>query len=595
MQESINIDTSSDLITDDTKTENTKILSLKELHLIDIESRTENSKDRSLYESYDYHISGHDSNIQIFSARKRGEGHIRNQQPCQDYCLTVEDDICTILAMSDGVSSCANSDVGARLACEAVVKTVQSASQYSESEEQLVSLLKSVQFRDKLVASWNLLVSKEISKTESKIENYYEEFSTYGATIMFAIITNNYYVTGNLGDGQIIVFNDNFGIKLRVHTPKESSGVRCLINETCVLEDFQVGAYPRVHFNGVLLSTDGMYESLDKNTHFYNYAQQLKTRFCNLSIPEPIQPFCYLEKGEPFKDFSIFRTFDDCSIILAIDQSLINGDIQEIHQTISDNSEDMIPGRYEKDCLTFFVISDGEYFDAVVTSKSDIVALPKLMNAVIQESSKTLNRESYKVSFYEPSKGESIESMYSNGKLRRKSHQPIESSKMILRLYRLLVSVQKELIELGYTLNELSHILVTYDGEILQIRKEAISIKTCMNNSTLPYSLESLFFNMIGILETQDSILPIFGIGYFTQGLKMNRIDKYGSEQFCQLVKEGNEYRLKNIGSLVWHISSTENVSPGQTIELLSGLTFSLLNTSETDSIKYKFTSRENL
>lgn len=96
---------------------------------------------------------------------------------------------------------------------------------------------------------------------------------------MYAVITQNWIVVGNLGDGQIMVFNDCYGVKLRVHAPKDSSRVRCLANERCAREDFSVAKYPRSCFNGVLLSSDGIYESLDKSNHYYDYCIQLKKDF----------------------------------------------------------------------------------------------------------------------------------------------------------------------------------------------------------------------------------------------------------------------------------------------------------------------------
>ena len=81
-------------------------------------------------------------------------------------------------------------------------------------------------------------------------EEKLKEFSKYGSTIMFAVITEHWIVVGNLGDGQILVFNDFYGVKLRVHAPKESTKVRCLVNERCVREDFLTAKYPRDLFNG---------------------------------------------------------------------------------------------------------------------------------------------------------------------------------------------------------------------------------------------------------------------------------------------------------------------------------------------------------
>ena len=58
-----------------------------------------------------------------------GTGHIRSGLPCQDSCLadvaSTGDATVAILVCADGSGSATHSDVGARLACEAVVKYVQ--------------------------------------------------------------------------------------------------------------------------------------------------------------------------------------------------------------------------------------------------------------------------------------------------------------------------------------------------------------------------------------------------------------------------------------------------------------------------------------
>ena len=263
-------------------------------HLQVIEEQLENAKDPTTYETYDFAESEADKKLKLFTARRKGIKHVLEKTPCQDYCLATSVNGCTILADADGVSSCEHSDIGSKLACDAVVKTVAMASKLCPNEDTLIERLMSVLFREKLVSIWVKLVMEEVSKKniQSSVERL-KEFSKYGSTIMFAVITGNWIVVGNLGDGQILVFNDYYGIKLRVHTPKDSSRVRCLANECCAREDLQIAKYPRKLFNGVLLSTDGMYESFDKGTLFYDYAIQMKHRFFNRLSPEPYQAFCY--------------------------------------------------------------------------------------------------------------------------------------------------------------------------------------------------------------------------------------------------------------------------------------------------------------
>ena len=237
---------------DEAPNENKTVTKLDK-HLQVIEAQLEKAKNPATYETYNFEESAADKKLKLFTARRKGTNHVLAKTPCQVYCLATSVNGCTILADADGVSSCEHSDVGSKLACDAVVKTVAMASKSCRSEDSLIERLMSVSFREKLVSIWIKLVMEEVSKKniQSPAEQL-KEFSKYGSTIMFAVITDSWIVTGNLGDGQILVFNDSYGVKLRVHAPKDSSRVRCLANERCAREDFQIEKYPKTLFNGVL-------------------------------------------------------------------------------------------------------------------------------------------------------------------------------------------------------------------------------------------------------------------------------------------------------------------------------------------------------
>ena len=157
----------------------------KEEHLKIINDQIEEAKDPTSYESYNYSISSADDKIKLFTARRKGISHINDKTPCQDYCLTTSINGCTILADADGVSSCEHSDIGSKLACEAVVLAVKAASKSSSGEDHLVSRLLSVSFRDRLVSIWVKSVMEEVAKGgEYSPEEQLKEFSKYGSTIM---------------------------------------------------------------------------------------------------------------------------------------------------------------------------------------------------------------------------------------------------------------------------------------------------------------------------------------------------------------------------------------------------------------------------
>ena len=175
---------------------------------------------------------------------------------------------------------------------------------------------------------------------------------------MFAVITKNWIVVGNLGDGQALVFNDQYGVKLRLHLPKWDSRVRCLTNARCAREDFQIAKYPRALFNGVLLSTDGLYESFDKGNLFFDYGIQMKERFLGRTPCEPYQAFCYKEKGEPYKDISKMRTGDDCSISVALDEHEVSSGYDAMMASILRHAQAAVFNRWSLDGMSFYAKQD---------------------------------------------------------------------------------------------------------------------------------------------------------------------------------------------------------------------------------------------
>lgn len=563
-------------------------LNAAEKHNQKVKQDAEEAKNPNKYESYNYINSQFDRGLHLFVARKRGSNHVRKNMPCQDYCSILQGKKCIILTDADGVSSCDYSEIGSKIACSAVEKTVLSAEEHFSSEDQFVKQLQSIEFRERLVSCWVNLVMSEI--TNLSPSDQITQLSKYGSTVMFAVITHNWIVTGNLGDGQIIVFNDNFGFKLRPHPPKESSRVRCLVNETCARDDFIVAAYPRSEFNGVLLSSDGIYESIERGVVFYQYAKQLKERFFSCSPPEPLQPFCFKEPGEPLKDFSIYRTEDDCSISVAFDvlnQSVLFHELNE--EIVSEYIEDVIPDRYGKECITFFGRRAQQTL--LVTVSYTFQVLPKMLkSAKILSPVYRWDGKKFFYSVYSRDEFDTIEMLYCTGKLRVKKSDDESVSLYILNLFLKLKKLQKELNEFGYSLNDSAKHLITYDGDVLYIKPEACR-RTLETNEELPLSIQNLFANMIGMLSCGDKKMPIFDSGYLRVGCKIARLGGNNKEQLCTVIREKKNYWLKNTGITKWTISDGSVVLPEQSILLEDNLTLSLnqdSNSPETYHFQFK-------
>lgn len=565
-------------------------------HLQVIEAQLEKAKNPVTYETYDFAESAADKKLKLFTARRKGTKHVLEKTPCQDYCLATSVNGCTILADADGVSSCEHSDVGAKLACDAVVKTVAMASKSCRSEDTLIERLMSVSFREKLVSIWIKLVMEEVSKKniQSSAEQL-KEFSKYGSTIMFSVITDSWIVAGNLGDGQILVFNDSYGVKLRVHAPKDSSRVRCLANERCAREDFQIEKYPRNLFNGVLLSTDGMYESLDKGTHFYDYAIQMRHRFFDRTSPEPYQAFCYKETGEPYKDFSAMRTQDDCSVVLAFDESSVEVDYDKVEQSILCRAQAAFLRRQNADGMLFYVKHDSEYSDVVVSPLFEGVEKVLLKTAEIEDALDVWCDDKYSYALYKNQQAWTLEFMQCTGMLRIDKTRPYESGQMIMSLLIQLSELNKELSENGLGLNLSALFNLSFDGKKLYVKREALTKNKTKANRAYTEIIDRCFSHVLGILECSENKQPLFDVGYIDRGRKYYMSGNFSDKELGQLIRDNRTTRIKNISNYNWQLSGGEKIQPGESVELTSNLSFSVLDEKNNRIQEYSYTSKENL
>lgn len=573
----------------------TEKMSREEKHLEKILRQIEEAKDPTMYDTYQYLASGAEDPIKVFLARKKGIMHIQKGIPCQDYCDSAFVNGCKVLTCADGVSSCEHSDVGSKLACDAVVNAFKQASKSYSDEEQLVNRLLSVSFRERLVSSWINLVMEKVKETNPETnEDTVKEFSKYGSTIMFAIFTSNWIVVGNLGDGQILLFNDEYGVKLRMHDPKLSSAVRCLANERCAREDFIVEKYPRQAFQGVLLSTDGMYECLDRGEHFYEYARQMKGRF--LEKQAPYQAFCYQESGEPYKDFWAMRTQDDCSIVLALcDTTMVSNDFS-IRESVASHSKAAVFRRFSEFCVSYLVKDMEDSLADIIISDGDFAKeLEILSTASIDSWLEEWEDSSFHFSKYPISHAKSLELMHSSGQLRRDRHNTRASDKRVLNVFYAVKCLKEELEALGYRLNASAAFNILYDGKELHIRREAIEKKKEENVQVLPRNLENYFSHILGVLKSEHIELPVYDIGYVDRGVFYYRQHGNSNEKLAQLIRDKKELRLKNISSYVWKLEDETELEPNESVALEAEFSFIVLNQQGEAMEQFRYTSKERL
>ena len=175
-------------------------------------------------------VSG--TGCQAYFARKRGKSHFESGTVCQDYCL-VENlgDDALVIAVADGHGgeNYPKSDIGARIACETVVSLVKnmlSFRQPATAGDTWVWAVLAKEFKTKYINLWKEAVLRDYCQAcgnapESAQGNVIRQ---YGTTILFAIVTKEYLALGQLGDGAILMFNNDGQCQLfKRHAVKTSS------------------------------------------------------------------------------------------------------------------------------------------------------------------------------------------------------------------------------------------------------------------------------------------------------------------------------------------------------------------------------------
>lgn len=262
-------------------------------------------------------------NREAFYAYKRGRGHLQDGLPCEDYCgVSQPDENHILLYASDGVSDerCPFSKEGARFACESVHDVVLRILESDLAKKNALEQFTEMNFKKELVAEWRRKCAEHYDALPVDVKEDLSEnaiASKYAATLLFVIVTESYYILGQIGDGAILLFNDENHGQIFKHTlGKYSSRTDNMASSFASSQLMFTHAVNRKHFSHILISTDGIYDKLDKGNTFHLYASSLSERHEDKNI------FC-----KPFYfdliDVNIDeRTHDDCSVVLFRDNAI---------------------------------------------------------------------------------------------------------------------------------------------------------------------------------------------------------------------------------------------------------------------------------
>jgi hypothetical protein len=184
-----------------------------------------------------------------------GTRHIRAGIPCQDaYGYRLIHNDLVIASVADGLGSAPRSADGSKVAVKAALESLQA----SIIHQQLPGF-----------AAWTQIMKHAFANARSALEETARIHSVtlreYATTLIVVAVTQSWIVTGHIGDGSVVVFNQEKTI-LNVSPPERGE----YLNETIPLTAPQALASVRyttyaTSIEAVALLTDGL-ENLSINT-----------------------------------------------------------------------------------------------------------------------------------------------------------------------------------------------------------------------------------------------------------------------------------------------------------------------------------------
>ena len=265
-----------------------------------------------------------------FDFRSIGASHIKKGTVCQDFSGSVETDSYKLAVISDGHGGedYFRSDRGSRFAVEAFCRCVEDAFAVSSpSDEELSdgSFLqnKAKNFSDALnacktdkqieeqmrwfmrsiVTRWNILVDEDLAddpfkdeemaevsdKTKARYEKGERVQSAYGATLIGAVVTEDFWFGVHIGDGKCIAF-DMSGIDTEPIPWDE----QCFLNVTTSICDANASSEMRYFFSrelpaAVFVGSDGIDDSFKNERHLHNFYRVVLSSFATETEEKAMQ------------------------------------------------------------------------------------------------------------------------------------------------------------------------------------------------------------------------------------------------------------------------------------------------------------------
>lgn len=289
---------------------------------------------------------------EIFCQSVQGSSHIKNDMPCEDSGKVVSTDICKIFALGDGHgdSNCPRSKIGSQYICDITIQELECFASDVYAQDWIHHLFDKVEAEhlvNQLITSifgkWSCAVNDEFArnplteKEEAEAVEYIERYKQgqriehiYGTTLIAGLLTKEYLLLLQQGDGRCVVFNEDGSASQPI--PWDD---RCFANVTTSVCDVDAIASCRYHIidlstNKIIAcvaGSDGVEDSFNSMDKMHVYYRNLLKIACENGT-ESLES--YLEESLP--SFSANGSGDDTTICGVIDADLFKAKLDVMEQ-----------------------------------------------------------------------------------------------------------------------------------------------------------------------------------------------------------------------------------------------------------------------
>ncbi len=508
----------------------------------------------------------------VFFACKRGRSHVATGKVCQDYCVAekISDDI-FVVAAADGHGGDAyvKSDVGSMAACNVVVEL---AKKYSWlADKKFLQKWTSPAFKAEIFDAWQAAVLKDYrAENPAAADSDKEIIQKYGTTLLFAVVTKNNVIVGQIGDGAILFCNDAGQAQLfKRHNPKFDSKTSSLASGQGIYS-LIVEAYGRFDFkfNKILLSTDGIYDKLDRGDSFARYANELAERVRKNSVDE-IAPFTV--EGIDVSE----KSSDDCTVAAIVAPP--SNKKYELPLAVPDLSDLNFVRAY--DCMKIFSArKDGvpleihvsRYFLKEGYSFDEFGGKVHLLLSQPEESRGNVNV------FAPPDGLFRVQELIEHGEHLAKKYfaddePPRFDNKFWLDFYETVRALKKFFAEKNYFAEEnlFKTMLISADGEIFLFPDCLSKFVHKSDSSAEVFAAAESYFGFLGKLRCGEKVLPLFKCPKYAAGQIVPELRAADGKPFCRVVfnPKINAYGLQNLSEKIW-LTDGKQVNPNQILRL---------------------------